>query len=94
MLGLIRRLRALDDSRRIHGRTSHFTLCLLSMDHNMAPSHVSIVIHGGHGFRIDYLMPEHIAPWPGARVSAETWTEDEAVRMVLEAMELSGGWLA
>ncbi|MFD0894402.1 hypothetical protein KBB96_07055 [Luteolibacter ambystomatis] len=92
MLGLIHRLRALNDPRRVHGRTSHFMLCLLATDHSLAPPHVTIHVNNGNGFRIDYLMPAHTAPWPGARVTAEAWTEDEALGMVLEAMDLSGGW--
>ncbi|MGC4016572.1 MAG: hypothetical protein QM755_18935 [Luteolibacter sp.] len=92
MLGLIARLRSQDDSRRVFGLTSHFQLCLLAVDDYTTPWHVAIDTLGAYGFRIHYLMPDHHAPWPGAQVSAQAHTEDDALRMVLHAMELSGGW--
>jgi hypothetical protein len=41
---------------------------------------------------IEYLMPAAAAPWPDARVQGEARSEDEAVRMILIAMERSEGW--
>lgn len=41
-------------------------------------------------------MPTAVAPWPDARVQgearSEARSEDEAVRMILIAMERSEGW--
>ncbi|BCU79092.1 hypothetical protein [Luteolibacter sp. LG18] len=92
MLGLIGRLRSLDDPRRVHGLTSHFRLCLLAQDHHATPWHVTIATLGRDLYQIDYLMPDHHAPWPGARVSGEARGEEHALQMVLRAMDLSGGW--
>jgi len=42
---------------------------------------------------IEYLMPEHVAPWAHAYVRGTALSEDDAVRMILTAMEKSGGWI-
>ncbi|HEX7839711.1 MAG TPA: hypothetical protein VF469_19685 [Kofleriaceae bacterium] len=92
MLSLIARLRALPDDRCVWGLTSHMELCLLSQDTFLSPRYVVVEVLDRRGYFIDYLMPPTSAPWRGARVRGEARSEDEAVQMVLTAMDRSGGW--
>jgi len=91
MLDLMARLRALPNERRVFGLTSHYHLCLLSQDTYTSPWFVK-VIGADNDFVIEYLMPEHEAPWPHAYVRGEAHSSDEAVRMIMTGMEKSGGW--
>jgi hypothetical protein len=92
MLALMTRLRALSDERRVYGLTSPYHLYLLAQDSAEAPRFVTITALVTRYYVVDYLMPERVAPWPGATVRGETRSEDEAVQMVLTAMEKSEGW--
>ena len=92
MLSLIERLRSLADDRQVWGLTSHFTLCLLAADTYQSPWFVRAVAVDRHSYFIQYLMPERLAPWPDASVGGTARSEDEAVEMVVKAMELSEGW--
>lgn len=92
MLDWIARLRALPDDRQVYGLTSHYHLCLLSQDTAASPWFVIIVASDERSYYIEYLMPEHEAPWPNAYVRGEARSMDDAVRMVVTAMERSGGW--
>jgi hypothetical protein len=93
MVPLLARLRALADERRVYALTSHCQLCLLAEDSYVAPWLVVIEPHGTpiHS-EVDYLMPEGRGPWPQARVRGSAQSEDEAVQMILTAMEASAGW--
>jgi len=92
MLALLTRLRALPDERRVYGLTSPYHLYLLAQDSAETPRFVNITALYTRHYIVDYLMPERVAPWPGANVRGETPSEDEAVQMVLTAMEKSEGW--
>ena len=92
MLALISRLRALPDERRVWGLTSHHRLCLLAHDTATSPWFVIVVAADPRSYFIEYLMPAAVAPWTDARVQGEARSEDEAVRMILIAMERSEGW--
>jgi hypothetical protein len=94
MLALIARLRALPNSRRAFGVTSHLRLCLLAQDDWKSPPYVTISIMDRHNYFVDYLMPARIAPWPNASVHGEAHSEDEALRMIDIAMANSEGWPA
>ena len=90
-LDLIARLRAVPDERHIYGLTSLYRLCLLAEDTYASPWFV-IVTPGQAQFYVQYLLPQRLAPWSGAYVTGEARTVDEAVRMILTAMERSEGW--
>jgi len=92
MLDLLARLRALPDERQLYGLTSHYRLCLLAQDTSQSPLFVIISTLDKRNYFIEYLMPERLAPWPHAHVRGEARSEDEAVRMILTAMEKSEGW--
>ena len=92
MLDWIARLRALPNERHVYGLTSHYRLCLLSEDTYTSPWFVIITASDERNYYVEYLMPEHESPWPHAYVRGETRSADDAVRMVVTAMEKSGGW--
>jgi hypothetical protein len=92
MLALISRLRALPDERCVWGLTSLHRLCLLAHDTYKSPWFVIVFAADPGSYSIEYLMPAAVAPWPDARVQGEARSEDEAIRMILVAMERSEGW--
>ena len=92
MLKLLARVRTLPSERRLFGLTSHYRLCLLSEDTYTSPWFVIIWALDSRNYFVEYLMPEHVAPWPHAYVRGEARSEDDAVRMIVTAMEKSGGW--
>jgi hypothetical protein len=92
MLDLISRLRSLPDERRVFGLTSHEWLCLLAEDTSTSPWFVMINAFDKRDYSVRYLMPQAVAPWPGAYVLGQAQSEDEAVQMILIAMERSEGW--
>jgi hypothetical protein len=93
MLDLITRLRALPDERRVYGLTSHYRLCLLAEDSYTSPWFVIVSTLDNRNFTVEYLMPESVAPWPsGAYVRGEARSEEDAVQMIVTAMEKSEGW--
>jgi predicted transcriptional regulator len=92
MLGLIARLRALPDERRVFGLTSHLRLCLLASDSYRSPWYVIVSALDERNIHVEYLMPKTIAPWPHAYVRGDACSEDEAVQMILTAIEKSEGW--
>jgi hypothetical protein len=94
MLDLINRLRALSDNRQVFGLTSLDRLCLLAEDTWESPWYVIIAAHDKTMYWVQYLMPEQLAPWPDAYVTGEARSEDDAVQMILIAMEKSEGWKA
>jgi hypothetical protein len=92
MLGLLERLRALPDDRRVWGLTSHYRLGLHACDSYETPCFVTVVALDARNYFIEYLMPERVAPWPHAYVTGQARSEDEAVQMILTGMEKSEGW--
>jgi hypothetical protein len=94
MIELIRRLRNLPDERRVFGLTSLHRLCLLAADTWRSPWFVIISALDERNYRIEYRLPDAAAPWPNAYVTGEAQSQDEAVSMILTAMERSGGWAA
>lgn len=89
---LIARLRELPSPDRAYAQTSHARLCLLSNDASDSPWLLIISALDEHHYVIEYLMPGHLAPWPGAYVRGEARSIDEAFKMILIGMERSGGW--
>jgi len=92
MLALLARLRALPDDRRVYGLTSLYRLCFLAEDTWESPWFVIVAALNKQNYYIEYLMPERDAPWPRAYIRGEARSEDEAVQMILTAMERSEGW--
>ena len=92
MLGLMARLRALPDSRQVYGLTSYNRLCLLAADSYQSHWFVVISALDNRNYSIEYRMPDDIAPWPHAYVRGEARSEDDAVQMIVIAMEKSKGW--
>ena len=92
MLDLIARLRALPDERQVFGLTSLSRLCLLAKDTYKSPWYVIISALDKHNYFVEYLMPEHSAPWPHAYVQGKPRSEDDAVQMIITAIEKSEGW--
>lgn len=92
MLGILARLRALPDERRVFGLTSHHRLCLLAQNTYRSPWFVIISALDSRNFYVEYLMPDRIAPWPHAYVKGEARSEDDAVQMIVTAIESSEGW--
>ncbi|HEX5222244.1 MAG TPA: hypothetical protein VFZ59_22005 [Verrucomicrobiae bacterium] len=92
MLDWIARLRALPNEKNVYGLTSLYRLCLLSEDTYTSPWFVIISASDERNYYVEYLMPEHQSPWPNAYVRGEARSADEAVQMVVTAMEKCGGW--
>jgi hypothetical protein len=92
MLDLIARIRALPDEKRVFGLTSHHRLCLLAEDSYQSPWFVLIWALDKRNYFVEYRMPHDIAPWPQAFVRGQAQSEEDAVRMIVIAMEKSGGW--
>jgi len=92
MLALLARLRALPDKRQVWGLTSHYHLCFLSQDASETSRLVVVSALDRRNYFIEYLVPERLAPWPNAYIRGEARSEDEAVKMILIAMEKSEGW--
>jgi hypothetical protein len=92
MLDLIARLRAVPDERTVYGLTSLYRLCLLADDTWKSPWFVIISALDKRNYHVEYLMPENVAPWPRAYVRGEARSEDEALQMIMTAMENSKGW--
>lgn len=92
MLSLIARLHILADERQVWGLTSHCRLYFLSADSSHSDWLVSVIASDSKSYFIEYQMPQDIAPWQRAYVKGEARSEDEAVQMILIAMEKSEGW--
>ena len=94
MLDLLERLRGLPNERRVYGLTSVDRLCLLAEDTSASIWYViiSALDEGEWRYFVEYLMPQHSAPWPVAMVRGEARNEDDAVQMIITAMENSEGW--
>ena len=92
MLELISSLRALPDTWRVWGLTSHHRLCLLAEDCYESPWFLIISALDSRNYFVEYRMPDHVAPWPHAYVRGEAHSENEALRMIVTAMEKSEGW--
>jgi hypothetical protein len=92
MIDLIAALRACPDPRTAWGLTSHATLCLLAEDTARSPWYVKVIASSPGHICVEYLMPAATAPWPNAYVQGEARSVDEAVAMVLTAMDRCGGW--
>ena len=91
-LALIEALKEMPDDRVVYGLTCVDQLCLLSQDDHTTPWWVVVTSHGSQDFRIECLMPEDQAPWPGAHILGKTERLQRAVDMVKKGLEISGAW--
>jgi hypothetical protein len=101
MLSLLARLRALPDDRQFWGLPSTEAeyrsmdqFHLLSENSSAAPRIVEIIGSDESDYTIEYPVPGHLAPWPGAFIRGWALSEDEAVQMIQMALETSEGWHA
>lgn len=92
MLGLMARLRALPNAIQVYGLTSLDRLRLLAEDSWKSPWYVIIAALDARHYFIEYLVPDHSAPWRNAYMKGEARSEDEAMEMIVTAMEKSEGW--
>ncbi len=92
MLDLLARLRAVSDARRIWGLTSHERLCLLAEDSYESPWFVIVGALGAEDVFVEYLVPADEEPWPHAYLRGQAASLDDAVRVILIAMDKSRGW--
>jgi hypothetical protein len=92
MLDLIARLRSLPDEQCVWGLTSLYRLCLLAEDTWKSPWFVIIGASNRDEYHIEYSMPSYLAPWPEAYVKGEAKSIDQAVQMIVTAMQKSEGW--
>ena len=93
MLCLIARLKEVDDERILWGLTSHARLCLLS--DNPSANYRHVIITAGYDdkpYKIECHVPPEQAPWPNAYIHGEAYSLDEAISMILAAMDKSEGW--
>ena len=93
MIELLARLRSLDHPNRVWGLTSHTRLCLLAQDSSATPWYVIAYPVTRRDYTVEYLMPASLSPpWPNAYVRGEARSVDDAVNMIITAMDRSGGW--
>jgi len=76
---------------RIYGLTSHFHLILMPGETYEGPWAVRL-IGNGMDYKVSLLMSEEDAPWPGAYVSGECQTFEQALAMSLLAIRSCGYW--
>jgi hypothetical protein len=76
----------------VWGLTSHERLCLIAADTQQAPWLVIIEPVPGDEYEIRYLLPGPEAPWDHAMVWGRARSPEEACRMVVVAIERSGGF--
>jgi hypothetical protein len=91
MLRLLQELHSCPAHHEAWGLTSHYHLCLLAEDCYETPWLVR-VIGSGSQYRIEYLLPKTMAPWPNAYVQGEASSPEQAINMVLIGMVRSEGW--
>ena len=92
MLDLIARLRATPRELTIWGLTSHMRLCLLAENTAASPWYVIVSALDHENYYVEYLMPPELAPWPGARVQGEARSIEQAMQMIMIAMDNCRGW--
>ena len=93
MLSLLNKLHDFQDERKVFGLTSRFgQLAFLAEDRYESPWFVRVAAGSEQFFAVVYRMPSTISPWPDASVGGSAQSVDEAVQMVLTAMDRSEGW--
>ena len=92
MRALLAELRADGSGQCAFGMTHMHVLGLRAIDDERAPELVSIRAVHENLYHIEYVIPEHLAPWIPAWLRGEPTSTVEAADMVQKAMKLSGGW--
>lgn len=94
MLTLLTRLQSLPDSREFVALTSHHALCFICGDSPGDFWHHLVRIGGSNksSYSISCRMPDRIAPWQEARVEGMADSVDQAISMILKAIDYSEGW--
>lgn len=86
MNALIAKLKSSSDQFEAWGLNSMDSLCLMPSDQL---SDRFVRISCGGDYHVEYRMPSTEAPWPNAWVTGTAQSEDEAVQMILTAIERS-----
>lgn len=94
MITLLQSLQALPDSRQFIALTSHSSLCFVPDD---SPNAfwwylVKVAANDKHEYHISCRIPDRIAPWNEARVEGVADSVDQAISMILKAIDYSEGW--
>jgi hypothetical protein len=92
MLSLLQMLSEVCTPFDVWGLTSLAHLWLLAADDWRSTWLVCVTAFPGLGYRIQYRMTDIEAPWPEALVEGMASDEATACRLILIAMERSGGW--
>jgi hypothetical protein len=93
MLMLLARLQSLPDPREFIALTSHSRLCFICDDSPDAFWYYLVEVSGGkNGYHISCRMPDRIAPWQEAEVEGMADSVDQAISMILKAIDYSEGW--
>lgn len=89
-VSILRRVQEDTSGKRVWGLISMGSIVLLA--ENVYHSHrfVQFYAMSRTRYSVSYLLPDSYHPWH--TLKAEATSEDIAVTMILEAMELSGGW--
>jgi hypothetical protein len=94
MVSLLTHLQALPDTRHFVALTSHAGLCFIPDNSRLSFSWhlVSIFASDKQNYYLEYRMPDRLAPWKNSRMSGKAHSEDEAIEMILKAIDLCEGW--
>ena len=90
MLDLVATLRGVKEARQAYVLTSHLRLVLLAQDDYRSPWWVIAEPVGDGRFAVEQLVPEE----PDRPLRTEARTAKKAVKLILKAMDRSGGWTA
>jgi len=89
-VSVIRRLREEMSERRVWGLISMGSIVLLAENVYYSPRYVQFWATSDGSYTISTMLPETFEPWQG--LSAQTDSEEVAIAMILQGMDLSGGW--
>ena len=89
-VAILRRIEEDGSRRRVWGLLSMGSVVLLAENAHHSPRYVQFFASSRKKYTVSCLLPDTYDPWHS--LSAATNTEDAAVAMILDAMDLSGGW--
>lgn len=94
MLSLLEGLQKLPDSRQFVALTSHQSLCFIADDSPDASRYYLVCVSAQdiNKYHISCRMPDRIASWKGAGVEGIADSVEQAISMILKAIDYSEGW--
>jgi hypothetical protein len=93
MFALVEKLNNIFKSETIWCLTSLYRLVLLKENDWKSAWFVIVSCSESEEFHIEYLIPNDLKPWDGARVCGGATSLDQAVNYILIAMRNSHGWV-